>query len=232
MKVSVLMATHNRGGKGYDMSLVERAIRSFLMQDYDNSELLILNDGSTDDTSEILKQFSGHKRIKIFDHKHNLRPPNNWNFLWDKADGDLVCQLHDDDELTPNSLTIRVDLFKQNHELQVVYGGIYQNNLSGTDEILFPGQNPDVKRIVRDEYINFTTLMYRRDLPFRFDPDLRYYFDWLFKIRCLKECEVGYTKESVMYYTVHLGQETVKCRQFGLNQSEEIKMREKLKSLY
>jgi glycosyltransferase involved in cell wall biosynthesis len=235
MKVSVLMATYNRGGKkGFDVPLVERAIISFLGQNYINSELIILNDGSTDDTSELLQPYYDNKRIRIFDRKDNLRPPNNWNFLWNIADGDLVCQLHDDDEFTYGSISARVQKFRENPKLEVVYGGIYQNNLSGTDEIYFPGQWPSEERILKEEYINFTTLMYRNEVKnkFTFDPDLRYYFDWLFKIRCLKECNVDYVKDAVMYYTVHQGQETNKCRREKMNESEEILMRKKLSQIY
>lgn len=226
------MATYNRGGGGYDEPLVERAIKSFLYQDYENCELIILNDGSTDNTSEIISKYADNPKIKIYDHKHNLRPPNNWNFLWDKSDGDLICQLHDDDELTPDSISVRVKLFQDNPELHVVYGGIFQNNLAGTDQLLFPGQPVDIERIWRDEYINFTTLMYKRDIDLRFDTELRYYFDWFFKIQCLMRYNVSYTKEPVMYYTVHMGQESNRCKREGMNDIEEKKMRTKLKEIY
>lgn len=225
------MATYNRGNIN-GVCLVEKAIQSFLNQDYENSELIILNDGSTDNTSEILQKYIDHPKITIFDFKDNKLPPNNWNWLWEQAKGDLICQLHDDDELTTDSLSARVKHFKDDPELQVMYGGVILQNIYGHRQGLASGQAPDKNRILKEEYINFTTLMYKRDIPFRFDPEIRYYFDWLFKIRCLTECKTSYTPDPVMYYSMHYGQESNKCRRENMNEPEEKRMRLKLKQLY
>src|SRR5688572_1571442 len=112
LKVTVLMATYNRGTIVGGTSLVERAVNSFLSQDYVNSDLIILNDASTDNTAGILNKYAGHPRIKIYNGTENKLPPNNWNWLWDQVpdDTDLICQLHDDDEFTTDSLSKRVAL--------------------------------------------------------------------------------------------------------------------------
>lgn len=226
------MATYNRAFEVNGITLLERAIKSFLDQDYDNAELVILNDGSTDGTSDILRRYRHNPRIRIYEFDTNKRPPNNWNWLWNMAQGDLVCQLHDDDQLTLNGLSLRVAEFMRDPSLQVVYGGVITQNLQVTDYNSYPGEAPDVDRIWREEYINFTTLMHRREIPLRFDPDLRYYFDWLFKIRCLTDYKTSYVKEAVMQYTVHAGQETNKCRRENMNAPDEKLMREKLKDIY
>jgi glycosyltransferase involved in cell wall biosynthesis len=234
MLVNVLMATYNRAQKVNGEPMVQRAIESFLCNDYQNSILTILNDCSTDNTAEIINQYHGHERIKIYHGEKNKLPPNNWNWLWNKAiednEGDLICQLHDDDVLTFDSLSKRVALF--NAETQVVYGGVYTQNIDEVPMSTVMADEPNKDRIMVDEYINFTTLMYRRDLPFHFEPTLRYYFDWLFKIRCLKECNVNYTPDPVMLYTVHQGQETNKCRRENMNKPDEAAMRVILKEIY
>lgn len=232
MKVDVLMATYNRSQKVNGVTMVERAIESFLKNDYKESNLIILNDASTDNTKEILSHYKGHERIKIFNGDANKLPPNNWNWLWEKAESDIICQLHDDDELTESSLSLRVEQFKKNKSIEVVYGGVITQNIQGEKQHTILADEPNKERILKDEYINFTTLMYKRGLSFKFDAELRYYFDWLFKIRCLLEYNVGYVKEPVMIYTVHQGQETNKCRREKMNDIEEVKMRIKLKELY
>lgn len=231
MKVSVLLPTYNRAMPINGVPLIERSIQSFLKQDYENSELIILDDLSTDNTKQILKKFEGHSRISIFYSDNNKKPPNNQNWLWAKATGELVCQLHDDDEMTPNGLSLRVAEFKRDRSIQVVYGGWHTQNLAGSHSGTYQGQMPDASRILKEEYINFTTLMYVRNLPFRFDSELRYYFDWLFKIRCLNECKASYVPEPVMIHTVHHGQETARCRQEKANEPQEIIMRAKLTEL-
>lgn len=231
-KVTVLLATYNRGVVVGGIPLIERAIHSFLNQDYENSELIILDDASTDNTAELLRKYEGHPRITIHYGQVNKLPPNNWNWLWEQVpvDTDLICQLHDDDELTASSLSDRVRLFTD--KLQVVYGGVIAQNMDKTSTVTYEGQAPSLDRIWKEEYINFTTLMYRRDLTFRFDTTLRYYFDWLFKIRCLTECKCDYFAGPVMRYTTHQGQETNKCRRENMNAVEEGRMRHKLEEIY
>lgn len=215
MKVSVLMPTYNRE------DMLKKAVQSFIDQDYENAELIILNNGSTDNTSEVIKSFTD-QRIKYLHCVTNIKPPKNLNYLWDFASGELICQLHDDDQLTKESLSTRVKKFHDNSSVQVVYGGWI------TGDRIYPGLPPDKERILREEYINFTTMMYRTDLKYRLDEDFEYYFDWYFKIKCLKNCVVDYVKEPVMKYQIHSGQESIKCRREGKNAIEERLMRSKL----
>lgn len=232
MKVDVLMPTYNRAIKFQDTTLVERAIMSFLDQDYHDSRLIIYNDASTDNTEQILKKFEKHPRIAIINSLVNRKPPNNMNFVWGWSDAELVCQLHDDDQMTRNSISVRVQKFLENPELHAVYGGATTQDITGNNFTYYPGEKPDAERILKEEYINFTTLMYRNNLPFRFDGQLRYYFDWLFKIRLLKECKVAHVTEPVMIHTVHKGQETQQCRILGMNEPDEKLMRTKLLTIY
>lgn len=102
MKVTVITPTYNR------LNLLKRAIKSFLAQDYENSELLILDNGCSDGTSEFLKALN-NPRVKSIRRDVNS-PLGSLNLLWKEADGDLICQLHDDDELTWHGITKRVQV--------------------------------------------------------------------------------------------------------------------------
>lgn len=226
MKVSVIMPTYNR------LSLLKRAVFSFLEQDYINSELIILNNGSSDGTKEYLSSIK-NQRIIIYN-----RPINKingvLNDLWEFADGDLICQLHDDDELTKNSLSSRVKMFQNDKHLEVCFGGWINRKIDKTILGTFKGQASNPSRIIANEYINFTTLMWKNSLKrkFQFDDELVYYGDWLFKIRCAMECTMTCIDEPVMFYTIHSGQETTRCRIEGQNANEEKIMRNKLKQIY
>lgn len=224
IKVSVIMPTYNR------LELLKRAIDSFFEQIYDNSELLILDNGSTDGTAEYLKKFSNDKRVKIYTNEKNEK--HTLNFLWNKAKGDLICQLHDDDELCEYGLYYRVKCFEKNPNLGVVYGGVVEQDINGDIIRCIHPQVPDKNRILTDEYINFTTLMWRKGIKtrFMFDEELFYYADWFFKIRCLQECRTDITNAPIMRYTIHPGQESVRLR--GTGKEEEKIMRKKIKELY
>lgn len=220
LKVSVIMSTYNRA------HMVCRAIDSFKNQIYENAELIIVNNGSTDNTKEILAQYEGVENIFISHLAEN--DPNVGNRLWELAHSELICQLHDDDQFTKYSLFDRVALFEGSN-LQVVYGGVIEQDLAGYPMRDIPAQLPNKARILKDEYINFTTMMWRRNLPFRFDTDLSYYSDWFFKIRCLNECLCSYVDSAVMRYTIHPGQESVRLRGTGAGEDEI--MRGKIKML-
>jgi len=226
MKVSVIMPTYNR------INLLKRAIKSFLAQDFENSELVILDNGCSDGSTEFLKE-NTNPRIKVI-HKEINNPLGSLNILWNAADGDLICQLHDDDQLTWFGISKRVEKFINDKNLEVCFGGWNNCNLDGKDLGFYPGQASNPARILSNEYINFTTMMWKNDLKkkFMFDEELVYYVDWHFKIRCAMECTMTCVTESVMNYTVHAGQESARCRMEKQNIPNEKLMRQKIKQIY
>ncbi len=226
MKVTVITPTYNR------LNLLKRAIKSFLAQDYENSELLVLDNVCSDGTSEFLKTLN-NPRVKFIRNEKN-KILGSLNLLWNQADGDLICQLHDDDELTFNGITKRVEVFKNDKNVEVCFGGWNNKTLDGKDLGFYKGQASNPARILQNEYINFTTMMWKNELKkkFMFDDELFYYVDWHFKIRCAMECTMTCVSESVMNYTIHNGQESVRCRLTAQNAPEEKLMRKKIKEVY
>lgn len=226
MKVTVITPTYNR------LNLLKRAIQSFLAQDYENSDLLILDNGCSDGTSEFLNNFN-NPRVKFIRNDKN-KILGSLNSLWNQADGDLICQLHDDDELTLNGIAKRVQAFENDKNLEVCFGGWNNKTLEGKDLGFYRGQASNPARILQNEYINFTTMMWRNELKnkFMFDEELVYYVDWHFKIRCAMECTMTCVEESVMNYTIHKGQESTRCRLENQNVPEEKLMRKKIKEVY
>lgn len=226
MKVSVIMPTYNR------LHLLKRSVLSFLEQDYINSELIILNNGSNDGTKEYLASIK-NPRVIVYN-----RPLNKvkcvLNDLWDLCDGHLICQLHDDDELTKNSLSLRVAKFKSDKFLEVCYGGWINQKIDKTSLGTYKGQASNPSRILSNEYINFTTMMWKNSLKnkFMFDNDLEFNSDSLFKIRCGMECTMTCVEEPVMYYTIHNGQETIRNRATGSHEPEMRSVRLKVKQIY
>ncbi|HEY8914890.1 MAG TPA: glycosyltransferase family 2 protein, partial [Chitinophaga sp.] len=63
--ISVIMPTYNQG------SFIVRAISSLLAQEHEHWELIIINDGSTDYTEELLAEHRADKRIRYFKHTAN-----------------------------------------------------------------------------------------------------------------------------------------------------------------
>ena len=101
--VSVCLPTYN--GADY----IEEALRSILNQTYQDFELLVVDDGSTDATLDIIQSFSD-PRIQVHRNPERLGIPANWNRCLELANGELVCIFHQDDVMQPDNLERKVGL--------------------------------------------------------------------------------------------------------------------------
>ncbi len=91
----------------YNMALyIGDAVRSVLAQTYENWELIIVNDGSTDGTADVLAAFTD-PRIHVL-HQANGGVAHARNHGLDVASGEFVCFFDADDILPPNSVEARV----------------------------------------------------------------------------------------------------------------------------
>jgi len=95
---SIIIATYNRA------HLFPRAINSVLSQTYQNFEIIVVDDGSSDNTEEVVNSFRVDKRIIYDKNEENLGLSATWNKGLDLASGDYVVFLDDDDELLPDAL--------------------------------------------------------------------------------------------------------------------------------
>lgn len=97
-KISVIIPLYNKE------SAIENTVSSVLKQTYKNFELIISDDGSTDNSSSIIKRMAlDDKRIKYF-YKSNGGVSSARNYGLSKAVGDWVVFIDADDEMLPNNL--------------------------------------------------------------------------------------------------------------------------------
>ncbi len=114
---------------------IELSIKSILNQDYNNIEIIIVNDGTQDKSIEIIQQnFMEEKRIKIIEEKNcGLAAARNFGLRCCR--GDYVCFLDSDDLIAANHLSELVNLAVRN-DLDIVYSGFeatYEVNRFGKD---------------------------------------------------------------------------------------------------
>jgi glycosyltransferase involved in cell wall biosynthesis len=113
--VSVIIPTYNRA------STLKEAIDSVLRQTYKNFELLILDDSSTDDTSDVVADFKD-SRIKYIRHHCNVGLVANWTYGVKWAKGIFFSILGDDDKYKPEFLGRRIEAFSKMPELVAATG--------------------------------------------------------------------------------------------------------------
>ena len=89
--VTIAIPTYNRAD-GY----LREALASALNQTYQNIEIIVSDNCSTDNTKAFIKSFSD-PRLKYFRHNQNIGANNNFNYCLEQARGDYFVLLHDDD---------------------------------------------------------------------------------------------------------------------------------------
>ena len=112
-KVSVIIPTHNR------LPMLKEAVRSVLAQDFEDFELIVVDDGSTDGTSEEMKQFGG--RVKVIEHEENLGVSAARNRGALHAKGKYIAFLDSDDMWVKGKLKIQVAFLDDNPHYPLCY---------------------------------------------------------------------------------------------------------------
>jgi glucosyl-dolichyl phosphate glucuronosyltransferase len=103
-KISVIIPTYNRS------SFIVDTIESFLCQDYQDFEIIICNNNSTDDTQEFLNSYSNNNQVHLlFEEKQGAHFARNTAAKY--ASGDLLYFTDDDMRATPNLLSELVKIF-------------------------------------------------------------------------------------------------------------------------
>lgn len=97
MKFCILMPAYNAADD------IEKAINSVINQTFSDFCLIVVNDGSTDNTAEVLEKFSGDNRIKIIT-QNNTGISGAYQKAFEYIDGDYVMFLDSDDALVPDAL--------------------------------------------------------------------------------------------------------------------------------
>jgi glycosyltransferase involved in cell wall biosynthesis len=141
--VSVVMPAYNAS------KYIAVSIESVLNQSYKNFELIIVDDGSTDNTKEVIAGFKD-ERIKYF-HKENGGASSARNFAVGKAEGDFIVVLDADDMIMPELICSCLDEFEKHPEADLVY---CDDSLIGSDgrpmRVIEIPEYADRKLLIRD----------------------------------------------------------------------------------
>jgi glycosyltransferase involved in cell wall biosynthesis len=132
--VSVIIPAYNAE------EYIAAAIESVLIQDYRDFELLIINDGSTDGTEEIIRGFKDD-RIRYFRQENQgLAATHNTGIR--QSRGEFIIKLDADDKMTPDFIARHIRQFEKHPEADLVY----------CDDILIDQNDKPIRIIKRPEY--------------------------------------------------------------------------------
>jgi len=141
--VSIIMPVRNSG-----LFLLE-ALQSIKNQTYTNWELIVVDDASTDETSNILKDFSkASKKIKIYGNKRKKGVSVSANIAISKARGEFVARMDSDDVMYPNRIEKQVKFLLKNKSVVAVGGQCGVINECGEEigEKIFPTSSKEIEK--------------------------------------------------------------------------------------
>jgi glycosyltransferase involved in cell wall biosynthesis len=110
--VSIITPAYNRA------SYLDETIQSVLNQDYPSIEYIVLDDGSTDNTRQVLQKYTG--RI-IWETQPNMGETRTVNKGWSMAHGDIVAVVNSDDPLLPGAIREAVAFMQAHPDILVAY---------------------------------------------------------------------------------------------------------------
>lgn len=149
-----MLATYNR------RHLLSRAIDSVLNQSTMNWELLIVDDGSEDNTEEFLKNvFMLNQKIRYFKRPHKgLAASRNLGIK--NSVGKYITFLDSDDEFRKDHLELRLKYFEDNSNIDLIHGGV---ELAGSEETHYVKDKFDMTKLIHlSECVIGATLFGRR----------------------------------------------------------------------
>jgi glycosyltransferase involved in cell wall biosynthesis len=201
MKVSIISAVYNKE------IFIEDHINSLLNQDYKDIEFIFVNDGSTDNSYNIVKKYQNDPRVKIIDQKNQGQNiARKVGFL--NSTGDLIYFVDSDDTLYDNTVISRVvEIFKNHKNVDFVIGQMINSfdNKDMLDKIIY---TDDVKEglykidYLYDKSFRFS-LAYKIIKRAKIDPDYFFptisYEDALVTYRVYDKCHKFYYYASPIY---------------------------------
>ena len=114
-KINVIIPVYNYG------KYLRQAIQSVLSQQFDDYEIIVINDGSTDNTAEVLREFESHPKIKLITHKRNQGLVRSCHEAIEASTGEYIVRLDADDYFDENALLVLSNVLDNNLEIGLVY---------------------------------------------------------------------------------------------------------------
>ncbi len=159
-KVSIVICTHNREG------LIKRAIDSVLSQSFYDYELIIIEDGSTDNTHTIINSYSD-ERIKYYKNEVNRGITKSRNRGCQIAEGKYIAMLDSDDWwLDENKLELQVSFLDSYPAVGVIGTGIvlYDSDNNFVKEDIFERDDKSIRKcILSKNQFAQSSVVFRRD---------------------------------------------------------------------
>jgi len=199
--VSVIITAHNYA------DYLEHCLDSAIDQTFDDYEIVVVDDGSTDETPEILKEYTfEYPDLITVVRLDGKGLPTACNAGIEAAAGEYVIRLDADDYFDENILTVEAEYLNSNPNIELVYPDYYTINDDDDviDHVHLPTVVSEVKLLNRSPLA--AGAMYRRTAWEKiggYNESLDYQEDYDFWIRFINKFDVANVNLPLMYYRQH-----------------------------
>ena len=201
-KVSVIIPNYNYG------RFLGQAIQSVLDQSLQPHEIIVVDDGSTDDSKEILRSF-GDSIIVVEQANNGVAAARNKG--GEISTGEFLAFLDADDYWLPEKLEKQMEKFRSDAEIGFVHCGLMNVDENGThlDDHVSGEEGWITDALLKfQEVVIANTIVVKRELftkvgGYDTNRDLHPSEDWDLCYRLSRECKLGFVRESLLYYRHH-----------------------------
>jgi len=199
--ITVVIPLYNKGVR------IRRTIESVLAQTYADFHVIVVDDGSTDDSAKYVKEYND-SRIHYF-YKENGGVSSARNYGIKNSKSDWLLFLDADDELVPNALEAFITLQKKYPKSNYLVGlsKWYQNNVDITKAIAtnqsYISNHPFFAIWLGNYYPGTRNMLVHRSLIENyggFDERMSFYEDWEFSLRLANHARIAFVSEYVAKY--------------------------------
>ena len=218
--VSVVVPNYNHA------SYLASRIESILSQTYQDFELIILDDASTDSSMSVIEQYQGRPGVRIHRNARNSGSPfPQWNLGAEMARGRLLWIAESDDESSPEFLETLVSLLDEHPDVALAYCQSLRIDNKGQTKGDFSGWTDPINKdrwssafinngvdevcrflLQRNTIVNASSVLMRRDIFLKAGgapTHLRLVGDWVTYTRMLKLGNIAYTPAPLNRFRCH-----------------------------
>ena len=205
--VSVILPTFNRA------DFIANSVKSLISQTYKNLEIIIVDDGSTDDTENIIKNFKD-ERIKYIKLNENHGANYARNTGLKIAQGQFITFVDSDDEFKDVKIEEELKILSQNESTGLIYSWFYRCHNEDVKEEYKLSLEPKFGGNIFNELLyknvigNPSPLIRKEcfDKVGKFDENMQSCQDWEMWIRISKDYNIEYLDKPLMKTTIHVSQ--------------------------